>query len=277
MNDQTNDVPASALSAVPVPVPAPAPVPTVPAEPKKISQIDLFKELAGYDDTTCTSRIVCVDEFVGKYEKLVCGNGGGWCRFDGPFGKKYNVVKAKLNGVCKFSWTESEEERIAFERELKEVADAKGGYKRGISIYLLKICGVQDLSSARPIRQDIRDALKTLPCVACGTTSQIEIDHKNGLYNDPRVLSASTQTIDDFQPLCKHCNDQRQTYVYSNKTGKRYGFTSIPQFKAYGIDFIEGDETFDPENPNAMVGTYWFDPVCFHSALLVKLLNLYKK
>ena len=29
------------------------------------------------------------------------------------------------------------------------------------------------------------------------------------------------------------------------------------------MDFIEGDETFDPKDPNAMVGTYWYDPVLF--------------
>lgn len=29
------------------------------------------------------------------------------------------------------------------------------------------------------------------------------------------------------------------------------------------IDFISGDETFDTNDPNAMVGTYWYDPVAF--------------
>jgi hypothetical protein len=30
-----------------------------------------------------------------------------------------------------------------------------------------------------------------------------------------------------------------------------------------GIDFVQGDETFDPNNVNATVGTYWHDPVYF--------------
>ena len=31
----------------------------------------------------------------------------------------------------------------------------------------------------------------------------------------------------------------------------------------FGIDFIEGDETFDAKDSNAMVGTYWYDVVAF--------------
>ena len=54
----------------------------------------------------------------------------------------------------------------------------------------------------RPIRDDIRKALKDQPCVVCGSRSSIVLDHKNDLYNDPRVLDTATQTIDDFQPLC---------------------------------------------------------------------------
>ena len=46
-------------------------------------------------------------------------------------------------------------------------------------------------------------------------------------------------------------------------TGKRYSACNIPMLVAFGIDFIEGDESFDPSDVNAMVGTYWYDPVRF--------------
>ena len=55
------------------------------------------------------------------------------------------------------------------------------------------------------------------------------------------------------------------------KTGKRYGATNIPHLSVFGIDFIEGDETFDKDNINAMVGTYWHDPVKFMEYINITL------
>lgn len=119
----------------------------------------------------------------------------------------------------------------------------------------------------RPIRNDIHAALRDAPgarCVVCGSTSCLVTDHKNDLYNDPRVLSAETQTIDDFQVLCTHCNLQkRQVAVSTRDTGRRYGATQIPHLAPFGIDFTEGDETYDPNDINAMRGTFWYDPVDF--------------
>ncbi len=31
----------------------------------------------------------------------------------------------------------------------------------------------------------------------------------------------------------------------------------------FGVDFTEGDETYDPEDINAMKGTFWYDPIAF--------------
>ena len=101
-------------------------------------------------------------------------------------------------------------------------------------------------------------------CVVCGSHSDLVTDHKNDLYNDPRVLCAATQTIDDFQCLCNHCNLQkRQVSVKTKQTNQRIPATDIPQLAIFGIDFIHGDKTFDPSDVNAMVGTYWYDPVAF--------------
>ena len=214
--------------------------------------------------------VVSVEQFTDKYAGLITGNGGGWCRLDGDFGRKYNVCIAKKSGELRFSWQPSDEEKDLFGNEMRTFPGAN--FTKGNSIYLLKICGNSDRSSARPIRQDIRNALKNGPCVSCGTTSQIEIDHKNGLYNDPRVLSAETQDVSDFQPLCKHCNDQkRQTYNYTKTTGKRYPATMIPMLKPFGVDFVEGSEDFNPLDPNATVGSYWHDPIYFISQLVANL------
>jgi 5-methylcytosine-specific restriction endonuclease McrA len=236
----------------------------------KTNKIDLFKELANFDHVLGISRFVNVDEFVDKYAELRFGNGGGWSRLDGDFGRKHKICIVKANGKKRFSWNQSEEEEFTIDAELSSYI-----FNKGTSIMLIKICGLQDLTSCRPIRKDIRDILSGYPCVVCGTNSQIEIDHKNGLYNDPQVLNSKTQSIDDFQPLCKHCNDQkRQTCVWQKKHNKRYPASMIPQLAIFGINYTEGDETFDETDINALVGTYWYDPVEFIKKIKLQF-NMY--
>ena len=122
--------------------------------------------------------------------------------------------------------------------------------------------------ATRPIREDIKQFYKQQGCVVCGRHSDLVTDHKNDLYNDPRVLSRVTQTLDDFQCLCNHCNLQkRQVAKTTLETGVRFAATNIPSLAPHGIDFIQGDDTFDPADPNAMVGTFWYDVVAFHQHL----------
>tara|TARA_B100000575_G_C23111796_1_gene642306 strand:- start:1071 stop:1691 length:621 start_codon:yes stop_codon:yes gene_type:complete len=123
----------------------------------------------------------------------------------------------------------------------------------------------------RPIRKDIHDYHKSRACVVCGSKSDLVTDHKNDLYNDPRVLDKNTQTIDDFQCLCNHCNLQkRQVSKKTIQEGKRIGATTIPSLAVFGIDFTEGDQTLNIHDINAMKGTYWYDPVEFMKNILKK-------
>lgn len=125
---------------------------------------------------------------------------------------------------------------------------------------------------SRPIRPDIKAYYKTKKCVACGSSSDLVTDHKNDLYNDIRVLDNKTQTKEDFQCLCNHCNLQkREISKKTRETGKRYGATNIPSIAVFGIDYIEGNETFDKDDINAMVGTYWYDPVKFMTYIKTSL------
>jgi hypothetical protein len=39
----------------------------------------------------------------------------------------------------------------------------------------------------------------------------------------------------------------------------------------FGVDFLEGDESYDPADPHAMVGTYWYDPVAFLAGVKARL------
>ena len=227
--------------------------------------LDKFKILGNFDEETNMTRVVCVDEFVGPYAGLVLGNGGSWTRFDGTFGKAYKAVTVKMDGAIRLSWEATEEEVADIQARIATyMRDSGKAFAKGTSIYLLFIYGLQTREGSRAIRPDIRARIIRLPCVVCGTNSQVECDHKNDLYNDPRVNNVATQQDDDFQPLCKHCNDQKRQVVKKMKeTGKRYGATKIPGLAPLGIDFIAGGEAFNPAAVDAMVGTYWYDPVAF--------------
>jgi hypothetical protein len=116
----------------------------------------------------------------------------------------------------------------------------------------------------RAIRKDIKEYHYKIGCVCCGSKSDLVIDHKNDLYNDPSVLNINTQTLGDFQCLCNHCNLQkRQVCIYTKQYKKRYGATNIPQLKIFDIDFTVGDDTLNINDVNALKGTYWYDPIAF--------------
>ena len=137
----------------------------------------------------------------------------------------------------------------------------KGGGVKYLQFYGKKpIIPVKD----QGIREDIRRTICSQPCCVCFRTDSIECDHKNDLKNDLRVLVKSTQTLDDFQPLCKHCNMlKKSASQLRNKTNKRIGATKY----FYNIDFITGDENFDKNDPNWYKGTYWGDVREFKKSL----------
>ena len=103
-----------------------------------------------------------------------------------------------------------------------------------------------------------------MPCVVCGSRSDIVCDHKNDLYNDERVLSGATQDLSDFQPLCNHCNLQkRQVCKKEREDNAIYSVKNIPQFQIYDLDFPWEKKNFDISCPNTKTDTYWYDPVEF--------------
>lgn len=222
-----------------------------------------FLELAynnNYDNKE--SRIVSTSEFIKDYSCLELGNGGSWCRMDSTFSKKYKYVLRKSNGYMTYSWNINTDESEKIKNDFIHLESKKD---KGNRISHIKVYGLKEnsLYETRDIRTDIRNHFKNSLCVVCGN-SDIEIDHKNGLYNDKRVLDTKTQKIEDFQPLCRHCNQQkRQSMIITKEKKKRYKATMIPQLKPFGIDFIKGDETYDDNDINAMVGTYWYDPIEF--------------
>lgn len=107
----------------------------------------------------------------------------------------------------------------------------------------------------RYIRKDIRKALEHSRCAHCGVKGKkMEIDHKNGRYNDDNVLSSDTQNLSDFQPLCGNCNKlKRSACKKCKETGLRYD----AQFLGYPFSQLDGDAVYNDEL--GCSGCYLFD------------------
>ena len=245
----------------------------------KENKPQLFEQLAK-PDKTGVSRTVCVTEFKDSYIRLNFENGGSWCRMDGPLACKYKLLTLKKNGqFCKSkgwpNFLNSDPAILALKQEMIDKATAdktKIADYQSNKVCFFKLCGLLGKQFNRGIRPDIRKYFKGKPCVVCGTYSAIEIDHKNDLYNDPRVLDPKTQKIEDFQPLCKHCNDQkREVMVKTKASGKRYPATKIPMLAGCGIPYLKGNETFKETDIHAMEGTFWYDPAAFMKEVFKRL------
>jgi hypothetical protein len=110
----------------------------------------------------------------------------------------------------------------------------------------------------------------------CGKSNDTVVDHKNDLYNDPRVLDMKTQTIDDFQPLCNGCNLIKRAYnVKMLKTGKRFDACELPILKHLGVNYTSGNENFDIKDVNTLQGVYWTDIEDFIKKALIRNITIY--
>lgn len=196
-----------------------------------MSLIDLFLELA-QPDKNGISRWVYATEFVGKYKSLELGNGWSWGRASSPLRKRYTV-------------------------------EVDRSITSGNRIDAIKLTGFNNQQHfSQTIRKDICDEIRKRRCVMLGIngTSEnttIEVDHKDGRKNDMRVSDLKSQSIDDFQPLCKAANDiKRQICKNCKLTDKRWDARNI---EGNPYSFYDGDENYTEEQ--GCVGCYQYDPV----------------
>ncbi len=193
----------------------------------RISKNSLFLKLSEVN-IEGKSRWVNVDEFKGEYTKLIFGNGADWARRDGNLAKKYiiNLDKTITNGN---------------------------------RIDRIRLNGFNNDKRKNQIRSDIKKIISSQRCPILGT-SNVEVDHKNGIKNDIRVMTLSTQLITDFQPLSKSANDAKRQHCKNCKnTSKRFDAKNI----GYNVSFVQGDKTLDVKNVDCCVGCYWFDILHF--------------
>jgi len=104
------------------------------------------------------------------------------------------------------------------------------------------------------------EKIRDMPCSMCGTTYNIQIDHR-----DPRLNYDGYLSIDYFQPLCAHCNDvKRQFCKKCIKTNERFDAKLL----GFSISYIEGDKNYD-ENGLRCKGCFWEGPKEFRSNKLI--------
>lgn len=194
------------------------------------TKTDLFLELA-HPDKNGFSRWVSATEFTGEYEALKLGNGGSWCRKESTLAKKY-IIK--------------------FDKSITP----------GNSIDRVRLAGFNNGDFSQHINAEIKRIIKARRCVVLGTSNP-EVDHKNGLKNEARVMRNEDQRLSDFQPLSKAANDaKRQFCKECMRTGKRYDAKLL----GYPMSYYYGNEKLT-DAEDACVGCFWYDPIEFRKHL----------
>lgn len=178
------------------------------------------------DPTSCFSREIPIAELKNIHPGFESTNGCQWARSDGSYlGNKYKIKRPKVGGK--------------------------------VSAIQLDGPNHNSVKKHRAIRTDIRNEILKQRCVILDVASGIEIDHKNGKYNDLSNISVESQKAEDFQPLSKAANDaKRQHCKECIRNGKRYDARRL----GYKEGWIVGDENTAP-----CIGCYWYDPKRFNA------------
>lgn len=198
-----------------------------------MTKMELFLQLAQPDENGI-SRWVYATEFVDEYADLKFGNGASWARKEATLAKKYVI-------------------------EVDKSLTAGNGIDR------LRLNGIKTDNYSQHIRADIRKAIKARRCVVLGTSNP-EVDHKNGMKNEDRVMKNEEQRLDDFQPLSKAANDAKRQYCKDcRKSGKRFDAKLL----GYPMSFYAGIAAHNNQ-PGDCIGCYWYDPLEFKKHLTEK-------
>ena len=211
-------------------------------------------------------------------------SGDGHFRNDSSLGKKFKffrfpqkfpTTRAKILEKVSIAWksniTDEEIEMLRRDHadlssnEMFRTNQTNGQRIKANSVQFIKFYGeAEERVGGSGVRPDIKRIIFAMPCANCGTRNGIECDHKNDMFleNEPRLSDMSQQTLNDFQPLCKHCNDvKREVKARTLRENKRQ---PAPGFR---VKFTEGNEIFNRNDPNWWKGTYWGDVQAFKQKL----------
>ena len=187
----------------------------------------LFEAFVTIDDKGY-SEYVSIDILKNIHPGFQSTNGCQWARSDGSYlGKKYFIKRQHENN----------------------------------RVSAVKLNGFNDSieRQTRRIRPDIYEIKSKEKCVVLNVGNNIEVDHKNGRYNDPRVNCIDTQLLDDFQAMTKAANDaKRQHCKRCIETGLRFDARVL----GYKDGWIVGEQS----TPTCM-GCFWYDPKRFNEII----------
>jgi hypothetical protein len=204
--------------------------------------------------STNFTKIIPID-IIKQTKKLYWGGNGVGDRWAN---KKYNYGVVYSNKEPKI-YSENDDDAIP-----PEILKAFLETNKGTGIIGIFVFSNRENNQKRPINKIIHKEITSKSCVICGTKTDIICDHKNDLYNDERVLDSKRQKIDDFQPLCNHCNLQkRQVCKQETQTQKIYSAKNITRYQQYRFEFPWEKKVFDKTDIYCKNDTYWFDPVEF--------------
>lgn len=180
------------------------------------------------DPMTCFSREIPISELKNIHPGFESTNGCQWARSDGSYlGKRYIIERIRKNG----------------------------------KVFSVKLDGPNNnsIKKYRGIRKDIKNSICSQRCVVLDVRSNIEVDHKNGKYNELSNIELKDQKESEFQPLSKAANDaKRQHCLECIHNGKRYDATRL----GYKEGWVVGDE-----NTSTCIGCYWYDPKRFNQLI----------
>lgn len=186
---------------------------------KKDTKAYIFLENSNTDFNTGFSRIVPLSQLPSK---LQLGNGGDWCRDDGPLGKWFNIIRNKKKG--------------------KIISVQLSGYKKNVF--------------NKNIHIKIYEKLKNKRCRVLDVGKSIEVDHKDGRYDAYKI----DLNITDCQPLHtsankakrQHCRKCREKGIRYDATKLGYALSQYIGTKEYTGSCI-GCYWFDPYEFNKQI------------------------
>ena len=199
------------------------------------------------------TRILSTREIKDEYQSLYWGGNGIGDRWAN---KKFNysVIYKKKTRL----YSENSEDVIPTELLDEFLDNTKGSGIIGIFVHSKRVN-----TQRRPISKQIHKEITRLSCVVCGTNDTI-CDHKNDLYNDDRVLDITTQIMEDFQPLCNHCNLQKRQVCKSEQDNEMlYSAKNIQRYKIYNFEFPWEKKVYNKLDIHCKTDTFWYDPVKF--------------
>ena len=198
-----------------------------------MTKTELFLKLAQPDENG-VSRWVSTSEFVDEYADLTFGNGASWARKESKLAKNF---------------------KIEFDKTITP----------GNSIDRIRLTGKNNDGYSQHINAAIKRKIKAQRCVILGTSNP-EVDHKNGMKNEDRVMQNKEQRLSDFQPLSKAANGaKRQFCKECRRTGIRYDAKLL----GYPMSYYKGKAKHNNEE-DACIGCFWYDPIEFRKHLVPK-------